>query len=118
MTDRVELYRRLLGLADDATPNEVAEKYMERMNQLRAGNTAPAVQSQTERWSMPIDPSAIQPSSIALSEAQAELTGLFKQMTEPSADGMSFAELETMEQTIAKYPQLYDAYRKLVTQSG
>jgi hypothetical protein len=105
--------RRALGLPEGTSDDAIILKLAERQ-----GITSPTTTAEPVQWSQPIDPSAIQPSNIALSEAQTELTGLFKQLTEPSADGMSFAELETMEQTIAKYPHLYDAYRKLATQSG
>jgi hypothetical protein len=104
MTDKIELYRKALGLSDSATPHEVAETYMERKNQMRAGSTP--------------TPTAPEPMSPAVLAEQEALTTLFKQMTEPSADGLSFDEMNAIEQMSAKYPKAFEEYRRLNLQSG
>ncbi|HJV14838.1 MAG TPA: hypothetical protein VJ625_13200 [Propionibacteriaceae bacterium] len=106
--------RRSLGLPEGATDDQIANAIMAR----RSVATATPTADQTMRWSMSIDPSAVQPSTITLSEAQTELRDLFKRITEPNPNGMSFAEIEQREQSCAKYPHLYDAYRRMVTQTG
>jgi hypothetical protein len=100
--------RRALGLSEGASDDEIIARLAERRGLTGTTATAP----ETMRWSMPIDPSAVQPSSITLAEAKTELTGLFTQITEVNPNGLSVAEKDQIEQSFAKYPQLYDAYRK------
>jgi hypothetical protein len=109
-----EKIRAALGLQPGTSDDKIIAKLAERV-----GVTSPTpTAEQATRWSMPIDPSAVQPSNITLSEAQTELTDLFKRLTEANPDGMSLAELDQMEATIARHPHLYEKYRRMATQPG
>jgi hypothetical protein len=100
-----EKYRKALGLSDDATDAQVEAKYMEAMSRIRA------------RQQQPATPTAQPPSPIVLAE-QAALTDLFKKLTEPNPQGITFAESEKMDEVFLRYPHLYEAYRQSATQSG
>jgi hypothetical protein len=116
MSFNKENIRKALGLSDSATDDDIIRKLAERVGVTSPTPTptAPA----TMRWSMPIDPSAVQASSVTLSEARTELTGLFKKITEPDPNGVSLSELDAMEQAFNRHPELYAAYRRMVTQTG
>jgi hypothetical protein len=110
MTMTKENIRRALGLSDGATDDEIILKLAERVG------IKPA--PQTVRYSMPIDPSAVQASSTMTLSEGAQLVETFKKITQPDPNGFSLSELDQMDATFAKYPHLYEQYRRTVTQAS